>query len=63
MFEEINEYELYLLNFRMVNKPAMPNFDVSAYTDSKYMSAVLELEKDFVFEDTLGLIIAHLKGE
>ena len=63
MFEEIKEYERYLLNFRDVNKPEMPNFDISAYTDSRYILAISEIEKDFnVLEDFL-LTIAYLKGK
>ena len=63
MLEEISAYEQYLLNFRMVNMPKMPNFDISAYTDSKYTSAIFELEKDFIYEESLAVTIAHLKGE
>ena len=47
MNEEINEYLKYLLDFRMVEKPEMPSFNVSAYTDNKYMIAISEFEKDF----------------
>ena len=63
MFEEIKEYERYLLNFRTVNKPKMPNFDISAYTDSKYILAISELEKDFNLVDDFLLTIAYLKGK
>ena len=63
MLEEIKEYERYLLNFRIVNKPRMPNFDVFAYTDSKYISAISEIEKDFSCADDLLLTIAYLKGK
>ena len=34
MNKEINAYAEYLLNFGVVKKPPMPNFDVSAYTDN-----------------------------
>lgn len=63
MLEEIMEYERYLLHFRMVNKPPMPNFDLFAYTESEYTSAVFGLLQDFDLVDDEWLTIMHLKGE
>ena len=63
MGKEIEEYQNYLLNFGVVKKPTMPNFDVSAYTDNEYLLAVFDLQKDFDFVDDDYLVIKHLKGE
>lgn len=63
MNEEISEYEKYLLNFGMVNKPIMPNFDVLAYTDNEYLSAINQLMVDFEKIDDEYLTLQHLRGE
>ena len=63
MREEINEYERYLLSFGIVHKPPMPKFDLSAYTDNEYISAIFEVENAFQFVDDESLTIMHLKGD
>ena len=63
MDKEIMEYEKYLLNFGMVKKPEMPKFDVSAYTDNEYLSALFESISAFDLIDDEYLTIKHLKGE
>ena len=62
MNEEIIEYQKYLLNFGVVKKTIMPEFDVSAYTDSEYTSALFESLNAFDFDDEY-LTLMHLKGE
>ena len=62
MWEEIYEYQKYLLNFRVVNKPIMPNFNVFEYTDNEYVTAISFL-KDFEMIDEERLTIDYLKGE
>ena len=63
MGKEIEEYQNYLLNFGVVKKPTMPNFDVSAYTDNEYLSIIFDLLKDFNSFDDEYLTIKHLKGD
>lgn len=63
MWEEIKEYEKYLLNFGVVNKPNMPKFDVSAYTDNEYTSAIFDILKDFDFIDDEYLTVNRFKGD
>ena len=63
MNEEIEEYEKYLLSFGMVEKPPMPKFNESAYTDNEYLSIIFDLMKDFDLLDDEYLTIQHLKGD
>ena len=63
MNEEINAYYEYLLNFDMVKKPQMPNFDVGAYTDNEYKTLIFDLLHDFDMCDDFNLTINHLKGD
>ena len=63
MSEEIEEYEKYLASFGMVEKPQMPKFDISAYTDNEYLSAVYNLLKDYDQLEDEAITIAYLKGE
>ena len=63
MSEGIEEYEKYLASFGMVEKPQMPKFDTSAYTDNEYLSAVYNLLKDYDQLEDEAITIAYLKGE
>lgn len=63
MRKEIQEYEQYLLNFGEVKKPQMPKFDLLAYTDSEYLSAIFDTLEVFDFVDDEYLTIKHLKGD
>ena len=62
MFEEISEYEKYLLNFGVVEKPELPEFDVSAYTNNEYLSEIFRLMGEFENIDDEYLTVKHLKG-
>ena len=61
MNEEIYAYQQYLLNFRIVKKPSMPKFNVSAYTDNEYKSLIFSLS-NFEKLDEEYLTIQYLKG-
>lgn len=61
MNEEINAYIEYLLNFSMVHKPIMPKFNVLAYTDNEYTSAIYNIMKDYSMVEDEYLTIEHLK--
>ena len=63
MKEEIEEYEKYLLNFGLVERPIMPKFDVLAYTDNEYISAISSIMADLDLLDDEYLLIQHLKGD
>ena len=64
MNKEITAYETYLLNFGMVKKPQMPNFELSAYTDSEYQQAILEIMNEFDFVDFDSMSVARfIKGD
>ena len=62
MDEEIREYEKYLASFGLIEKPQMPKFDISAYTDNEYLSVVYNLLKDYDNVDDEYLTIDYLKG-
>lgn len=63
MDEEIREYEKYLASFGVVEKPKMPKFNVSAYTDNEYLSVVYGLLNDYDKLDEEYLTINYLKGD
>lgn len=60
MLEEIVAYEKYLLKFGVVERPFMPNFDLFAYTENEYLSAISDilLESDLI--DDEGVTIDYL---
>ena len=63
MEEEISAYIDYLLSYNNLNKPTMPNFDLGAYNDNEYVSAINELMFEYDNLDDLYLTIQHIKGE
>ena len=63
MFEEFEEYQKLFLAAKDVEKPQMPNFDVSAYTDSEYMSVIFSIMEEFDCVDDLDITIKYLKGK
>ena len=60
MLEEIMAYEKYLLKFGVVEKPFMPNFDLFAYTDNEYLSAISDIMLNYDMVDDLGVTIDYL---
>lgn len=63
MNEEIMAYVDFLLNFNQVQKPSMPKFNISAYTENEYLLAIYDLQKDYENVNDEHLTIRHLKGE
>ncbi len=59
----VDDYILYIANMKEVVKPTMPNFDISAYTDSEYTSVVRELISDFENIDDLELTLQYLRSK
>ena len=62
MSEETREYLEYLLAFKELQKPQMPNFDLLAYNENEYKLLTEELEEAFKFTFDLDLTIEHLQG-
>ena len=62
MNDEIREYIAYLSRSITLDKPSMPKFDLGAYTDSEYLSAIESVMRAFdpVNDD---LVSRYLKGE
>lgn len=63
MDELVSAYIDYILNLKEVLKPPMPQFDVSAYTDSEYTNALMGSLASFDLVDDTYLTIEFLKGE
>ncbi|MBE5741028.1 MAG: hypothetical protein E7351_00625 [Clostridiales bacterium] len=63
MNEEINAYVEYIKKIGTVHRPKMPKFDISAYSDNEYLSAIEGLNVDFDAIDDEYLTIRHLKGD
>ena len=63
MFEEIEAYEKYLLNFGIVEKPVMPKFDVLAYTENEYRLTIFPLLTEYDKFDDLYLTVERFKGD
>ena len=63
MEEQVNAYIEFLAGFGVVQKPDMPKFDVSAYTENEYVRAINSIEQDFEFADSINLTEQYLKGE
>ena len=60
---EVFHYIEYLENFREVNRPKMPKFDIDAYTDNEYQKAIFEINSEFDKFDDLAVYEEFLKGE
>lgn len=63
MQREIFEYIKYLSSFKEMNRPKMPNFDLSAYTDNEYQKVINEINQDFDVVDDFDVYLRFLKGE
>lgn len=63
MLEETVAYIEYLETFKEVNKPQMPNFSISAYTDNEYINAINQLNMEYELIDDFQLTLKHLKEE
>ena len=60
MLEEIVAYEKYLLKFGVVERPFMPNFDLFAYTENEYLSAISDIISETELIDDEGVTIDYL---
>ena len=63
MIKESQAYIEFLSKFRFINRPKIPTFDISAYTDNEYRIAIHKIEEDFQYIDDLQLTLEYLKGE
>ena len=60
MLEEIIAYEKYLLKFGVVERTLMPNFDLFAYTDNEYLSAISDIMLSYDAVCDEGVTIDYL---
>ena len=63
MNEFVNAYIEFLLNFKELALPAMPKFNLLAYTESEYVNAVDEINRDYEFIDDFGVTEHFVKGD
>ena len=62
MQQEIYEYLKYLSSFKELTRPTMPNFNLSAYSDSEYASAINAVMNDFENVNDISITLERLKG-
>lgn len=61
---EINiAYIEFLLKFNQLERPIMPKFNISAYTDSEYLIAIKDVESAYSFIDDISVTEQFLKGD
>ena len=63
MKREIFDYLDLLENFKQVNRPIMPKFNLSAYTDNEYVNAIKSVNDDFENIDDFNVYMQYLKGD
>jgi len=63
MNEFVDAYIEFLQNFRELERPIMPKFDVSAYTESEYVTAISNTMREYENIDDLGVTEHFLKGD
>ena len=63
MNDYVEAYIVFLLNSRELVRPVMPKFNVSAYTENEYVTAINEIVKDYEFVDDMEVLEHFLKGE
>ena len=62
MNDEVLAYIEFLSHFKGIDKPTMPNFDVSAYTENEYLNAIENVVDDYSMIADFDITINHLKG-
>ena len=63
MYDLVEAYVDFLLSMKEFEKPKMPKFDASAYTESEYLSVMEFIENDYKYIDDLLLTERFLKGD
>lgn len=63
MSDEVREYIEYIAKLKEIQKPKMPTFLISAYTDNEYTQAIDAVMKDYENIDDFYLTLQHLKGD
>lgn len=63
MVNLVEAYIEFLQNFHELERPLMPKFNISAYTESEYVGAVDELIREYEFVDDLSITEHFLKGD
>ena len=62
MEQEIFAYLEYLSTFTELTRPAMPNFNLFAYSDSEYTNAINVIMQDYQNVDDIDVTLERLKG-
>ncbi len=63
MDELIREYINYIAHLEEIKRPEMPNFNLSAYTESEYVDTIKELMDAYDLVDDFELTVQFIKGE
>ena len=63
MIDLVEAYIEFLQNFQELERPLMPKFNVSAYTESEYVGAVEDVMREYEFIDDLSVTEHFLKGD
>ena len=63
MINLVEAYIEFLQNSQGIDRPLMPKFNISAYTESEYVDAVNELLRDYELVDDLSITEHFLKGD
>ncbi len=62
MNELIREYIEYIAHLKEIDRPKMPKFDPSAYTESEYTYAINDLMALYDKVDDFELTLQFIKG-
>ena len=63
MNDLVNAYVEFLLQMKGFEKPKMPQFDETAYTENEYVSLINFIEEEYKYIDDLQLTLDFLKGD
>lgn len=63
MNDYVQAYIEFLQDFNELERPVMPKFNEFAYTESEYVNAINEINKDYEFIDDFGVTEHFLKGD
>ena len=63
MNDLVDAYIEFLLQMKGFEKPEMPKFDQSAYTENEYINLMKFIEEEYKYVDDLQLSLDFLKGE
>ena len=59
----MNSNKRKIVEFKEIEKPPMPKFDLLAYNDNEYTLAIEEMNREFENIDDYDIVIKYLQGE